>query len=182
MFLFTLLVLATPVSVGATISVTTYPGGLAIATCDSPKDIFSPDDPIGEVGVTDTSAGLFCLTGIIFKLFYSSVILVGIAFFLVILIGGLKYLTAGGDDKSIQSAQKALTYGITGFGIALGSVFFMIIIVGKVLQPMEITLDPLGHPVGTTTPDPLHVLIPDYFCTTEGINDSRVLRGYCNKR
>lgn len=40
--------------------------------------------------------------------------LAGIALFIMLLIGGFKYLTAGGDPKSVESAQKTLTYAIMG--------------------------------------------------------------------
>lgn len=38
----------------------------------------------------------------------------GIALFILLLIGGFKYLTAGGDPKSVEAARKTLTYAIIG--------------------------------------------------------------------
>jgi hypothetical protein len=38
----------------------------------------------------------------------------GIVLFIMLLIGGFKYLTAGGDPKSVESAQKTLTYAVIG--------------------------------------------------------------------
>jgi hypothetical protein len=40
--------------------------------------------------------------------------LAGIVFFIMILIGGFKYLTAGSDPKSAEAAKKTLTYAIAG--------------------------------------------------------------------
>lgn len=47
--------------------------------------------------------------------------LAGIALFIMLVVGGFKYITAGGDPKGIDSAKKTLTYAIGGMVlIALG--------------------------------------------------------------
>lgn len=176
LFLTATFVSSMSVVANASIDVTAYPGGLAIATCNSPADIFSPADPLGT---SENSAGLFCLTGISFKLLYNAIILFGIAFFVVLLIGGLRYLTAGGDEKSMQTARKTLTYGVMGMGMAVGSVFIMIVIVGNVLRPMEMEFNGAGEVVSNGTLDPFHVLIPDYFCTLQGVTKNSFGKGYC---
>jgi hypothetical protein len=38
----------------------------------------------------------------------------GIVLFIMLIIGGFKYITAGGDPKGIDSAKKTLTYAIGG--------------------------------------------------------------------
>jgi cytochrome bd-type quinol oxidase subunit 2 len=38
---------------------------------------------------------------------------------LMITIAGIQYLTAGGDEKKIESAKKIITYTIIGFAIIL---------------------------------------------------------------
>ncbi len=38
----------------------------------------------------------------------------GIALFVMLLIGGFKYLTSGGDPKAAEEAKKTLTYAIGG--------------------------------------------------------------------
>lgn len=40
--------------------------------------------------------------------------LAGIALFITLVVGGFKYITAGGDPKGVESAQKTLTYAIGG--------------------------------------------------------------------
>jgi len=40
--------------------------------------------------------------------------LAGIALFIMLVVGGFKYITAGGDPKGIESAKKTLTYAIGG--------------------------------------------------------------------
>ena len=38
----------------------------------------------------------------------------GIALFIMLLSGGFKYITAGGDPKGLEGAKKTLTYAIGG--------------------------------------------------------------------
>ena len=45
----------------------------------------------------------------------------GLAFFIYLALGGLKYLTASGDPKQIQEANKQLTTAITGLVIIVAS-------------------------------------------------------------
>lgn len=40
--------------------------------------------------------------------------LAGIALFIMLILGGFKYITAGGDPKAVDSARKTLTYAIGG--------------------------------------------------------------------
>jgi hypothetical protein len=45
----------------------------------------------------------------------------GIALFVMLLVGGLKLLTAGGDPKANESAKNTLTYAIFGLVLIVGS-------------------------------------------------------------
>ena len=38
----------------------------------------------------------------------------GIVLFVMLIIGGFRYITAGGDPKGIEGAKKTLTYAIAG--------------------------------------------------------------------
>ena len=40
--------------------------------------------------------------------------LAAIALFIMLLVGGFKFITAGGDPKAVESAKKTLTYAIAG--------------------------------------------------------------------
>jgi hypothetical protein len=52
----------------------------------------------------------------------------GIVLFLMLLSGGFKYLTSGGDPKAVESAQKTLTYAIGGLVLLAGSFMLLNII------------------------------------------------------
>lgn len=53
-------------------------------------------------------------------------------FFVMLLIGGFKYLSSGGEPKSVEQAQKTLTYAFTGLVVLFGS-FMILNIVAKFL-------------------------------------------------
>lgn len=52
----------------------------------------------------------------------------GIVLFLMLLSGGFKYLTSGGDAKVVEGAQKTLTYAIGGLVMLIGSYLILKII------------------------------------------------------
>ena len=54
----------------------------------------------------------------------------GIAAFIMIIIGGFKYMTSGGDPKQTQAASQTITYAIIGLLAAIGSWFILKFIAG----------------------------------------------------
>ena len=58
----------------------------------------------------------------------SLVALGGLVLFIMLLIGGFKYLTSGGDPKAVESAKKTLTTAIGGLVMLLGSYIILKII------------------------------------------------------
>jgi hypothetical protein len=53
----------------------------------------------------------------------------GLAVFVMLIIGGFKYLTSGGDPKQTESAQKTITMAIIGLVVAIAS-WFIISLIG----------------------------------------------------
>lgn len=49
----------------------------------------------------------------------------GIVLFIMLIMGGFKFITAGGDPKAIEGAKKTLTYAIAG--IVLIALSFLIL-------------------------------------------------------
>ena len=49
----------------------------------------------------------------------------GIVLFIMLIVGGFRYITAGGDPKGIEGARKTLTYAIAG--MVLVALAFLII-------------------------------------------------------
>lgn len=52
----------------------------------------------------------------------------GIVLFLMLLSGGFKYLTSGGDPKATEGAKNTLTYAIGGLVLLAGSYLILRII------------------------------------------------------
>ena len=51
--------------------------------------------------------------------------LAGIVLFIMLLMGGFKYLTSGGDPKSLEAAKKTLTSAIAGMVLLACSYLFL---------------------------------------------------------
>jgi hypothetical protein len=45
----------------------------------------------------------------------------GIALFIMLLVGGFKFMTAGGDPKAAESAKKTLTFAVVGIVLVASS-------------------------------------------------------------
>ena len=86
--------------------------------CTSAADVVNP-----VLGVTGT--GLKCLEGGFYNVVRATIIFSGLALLVVLLIGGMKYVTAGGDEKAIASARKTITLALTGFILVIVSYFLM---------------------------------------------------------
>lgn len=60
-----------------------------------------------------------------------------IAVFLMLLLGGFKYLTSGGDPKGNESAKNIITYAILGLLLMIGAWFILQLI--KTFTGVEVT-------------------------------------------
>lgn len=61
----------------------------------------------------------------------------GITLFILLVIGGFKYITSGGDPKAVEGAKKTLTYAIGGFIILLLS--YLVLVLIKVITGVDVT-------------------------------------------
>ena len=76
----------------------------------------------------DKIATLACIE-VVVKIFLNIAIrLIGIAAFVMLIVGGFQYLTAGGDPKKTQAASSTLTYAIFGIVAVIAAWFIMIFI------------------------------------------------------
>ena len=60
------------------------------------------------------------LEGIVKNLFNYIIPFAGMAAFVVLIVGGFQYLTAGGDPKKVQQAQGIITGAVIGIIVTLG--------------------------------------------------------------
>lgn len=75
--------------------------------------------------VNDSPARLEQLTTVFENVVKALIPLAGIVLFIVLILGGYQYITAGGDAKKAAAAQQTLTYAI--LGIVLVAMAFLII-------------------------------------------------------
>jgi uncharacterized membrane protein len=82
------------------------------------SNINSPDQP----------AQLQDLTVIVERILNIAVRLAGIAVFIMLIVGGFQYLTAGGDPKKTQAASSIITHAILGLVIVIVAWFILLFI------------------------------------------------------
>lgn len=63
--------------------------------------------------------------------------LAGIALFVLLLVGGFKFITSGGDPKAVESAKSTLTHAIIGLIVILVS--YLILVLIKELTGVDVT-------------------------------------------
>lgn len=62
----------------------------------------------------------------------------GIAFFILLLSSGFKFITSGGDPKALEGAKKTLTYAIGGFILIIAS--YLILLLIKEFTGVDVTV------------------------------------------
>ena len=55
-----------------------------------------------------------------------AITLIGLTTFAMIITGGIKYLTSGGDPKATETAQATITQGVIGLVLAVASYFILL--------------------------------------------------------
>jgi uncharacterized membrane protein YvlD (DUF360 family) len=97
---------------------------ILFTTYYSPPLAYAQTDWDGEciVGDVATIKGIGCLLQNVLTVFLQ---LLGLVFFIMLIIGGFKYLTAGGDPKAVESAKGTLTAAIGGIVLAILSWFIL---------------------------------------------------------
>lgn len=80
--------------------------------------VFGTIDPAGYLNYGKSGSGL---ASFISNLVSVIIIVSGIAFFAYLAMGGLRYITAGGDVKQTQEAGKQITNAIIGLAIVVGA-------------------------------------------------------------
>lgn len=83
----------------------------------------------GTDGVADV-ATIKSLEGVFGNLLSVVLSLIGIVTFIMILVGGFKYLTAGDDPKAAEAAKATITSGIIGLVLAIAAFFILLAIQG----------------------------------------------------
>jgi hypothetical protein len=78
--------------------------------------------------IVNDIATLACVEVVVKMILNIAVRLAGIATFVMLIVGGFQYLTAGGDPKKTQAASSTLTYAIFGLIAVLGAWFILLFV------------------------------------------------------
>lgn len=87
---------------------------------------------LSQAGIP-TSGGVAILRGLegVFSSLISVALgLAGIALFIMLVIGGLRYITSGGDPKAAEAARRTLTFAILGM-VLVASAFLILRFIGR---------------------------------------------------
>ena len=71
------------------------------------------------------------------KVVSAAISFAGIVLFVLIVVGGIRYITSGGDPKATESAQKTITYAIGGLIVVLLS--FLILKLIQTITGVNVT-------------------------------------------
>lgn len=72
---------------------------------------------------TDAPAELSDLNTIFAQILAVAARLIGLAALIMVLVGGFKFLTAGGDPKAAEQAKHTLTWAVAGLAALVGAWF-----------------------------------------------------------
>ena len=96
----------------------------------------------------DTPATIGDLNSIFFNVVNVALAFAGVAFFLMLFVGGFKYLTAGGEPPKVEAAKKTLTSAFVGLVLILLSYLILVVIqeiTGAKVTGFNIILPDIRH-------------------------------------
>lgn len=99
---------------------------------------FQGDEVVGGV------ATIKGLEAIFFNVVVVILGLAGIALFIMLIIGGFKYLTAGASQEQAQGARQTLTYAFIGFIIIVAA--FLILLLIEQFTGVKVTIFRVTNP------------------------------------
>lgn len=79
----------------------------------------------------DDPAPLSALQDVFENVIGAVLFLAGMVFFIMLLMSGFKYMTAGGDPKALESAKGSLTKAITGV-ILIALSYLILVLIEKI--------------------------------------------------
>lgn len=89
----------------------------------------------GACDPADTSVGTQRIQDIVTFIINIFSVIVGIVAVIMIIWGGFKYITSGGDSGNITSAKNTIIYAIIGLIIVALAQFLVKFVLDKVIQP-----------------------------------------------
>ncbi len=113
-------------TIGVLASVYAFLAGAAPVSADPVNDVIQKYLPafdsfgVCAAGDIPDITGIFCILVRLISVLLASV---GGVALIILMLGGLRYMASGGDEKAITSAKAAITYAVLGLIITIGAVF-----------------------------------------------------------
>lgn len=103
--------------------------------------------PIGENVTRNNFFGYTCIGHLVSNIVSAAFIISGIAFFLILVMGGVEYLTSGGDKGKVESSQKRISSALIGLAIVASSyaVYMLVLEFFGINLNALCTQNPLGN-------------------------------------
>ena len=92
------------------------------------------DDLFGDDFTDNTGLGEADLEQTIARLIKVALGFLGIVAVIIVLMGGFKWMTAGGNDEKVQEAKKMLIAGVIGMAIILSAYAITTFVVSSILD------------------------------------------------
>ena len=103
-----------------------FEGAAGQATCGA-----NLQDPKGTAGCTDTTNSEQTINGTLKSVINILSFVVGIICVIMIIIGGLRYVTSGGDGTSTSSARNTVLYAVIGLVVVIMAQVIVKFVLGK---------------------------------------------------
>jgi hypothetical protein len=102
------------------------------ATGDDPStpDVNETSTVCAERGNTDNP--LTGTTGLLLRAASLITVIIGIASFIIIIYGSIKYITSGGEPASVENAKNTVMYALVGIVVALASQAIIVFVVNNI--------------------------------------------------
>ncbi|KKT77971.1 MAG: hypothetical protein UW73_C0009G0070 [Microgenomates group bacterium GW2011_GWB1_44_8] len=82
--------------------------------------------PTGWTDPTGNQPPTICDLEFVFvRVVQAAVSLIGLAAFIMLIIGGFKFITSGGDSKATEQARSTITVAIAGIALLVSSIFIL---------------------------------------------------------
>jgi len=92
------------------------------------------------------SPNLSDLVPVFNRVYNTAILSAGAVFIIWMIISGIRYMSAGGDEKAVASARSALTYAVLGFILILGA-YAIIAILGNLLGTITVGGNQIKIPI-----------------------------------
>lgn len=106
----------------------------AVPALAAPGDIINADDPLGIKPVGATGLGNKDIRVTIASIIKTAMGLLGIVAVVIILIGGFKWMTAGGSEDGAAEAKKWIFSGVIGLAIILSAYALATYVINSLIQ------------------------------------------------